>query len=119
VKRRAGLREYTTEVVNSQDMRKAIAKVKTLLDPEVARMGTEKMRSIVEVKLHGGRVIRRVADTARGTPEKPLTRGELDAKFQECASFVLEKNKLEKAIERIRFLEDLPSIQELTSLLTR
>jgi 2-methylcitrate dehydratase PrpD len=117
-KRRAGLREYTTEVVNSQDVRKVMAKVKTLLDPEVARMGTEKMRSIVEVELHGGRVIRRVADTARGTPEKPLTKGELDAKFQECASFVLENDKLEEALEMIRLLEDLPSIQQLTSLLT-
>ena len=118
VKRRAGLREYATEVVNSQDMRKAMVKVKTLLDPKVARMGTEKMRSIVEVELQGGQVIRRVADTARGTPEKPLTRGELDAKFQECASFILENAKLEKAIETIRSLEDLPSIQKLTSLLT-
>lgn len=119
VKRRAGLREYTTEVVNSQDMRKAMAKVKTLLDPEVARMGKEKMRSIVEVELHGGRVIRRVADTARGTPEKPLTKGELDTKFQECASFVLKNDKLEEAVEMIRLLEDLTSIQKLTSLLTR
>jgi hypothetical protein len=93
--------------------------VKTLLDPEVARMGTEKMRSILEVELHGGRVIRRVADTARGTPEKPLTKGELNTKFQECASFVLKNDKLEEALEMIRLLEDLPSIQKLTSLLTR
>jgi len=119
LKRRAGLREYTTEVVNSKDVRKAMAKVKTHLDPGVARMGKEKMRSIVEVELHGGRVIERVADTARGTPEKPLTKGELDAKFRECASFVLDKDKLEKAIEMIRLLEDLSSIKKLTSLLKR
>jgi 2-methylcitrate dehydratase PrpD len=115
--RRAGLREYTTEVVNSKDVQEVMAKVKTHLDPEVARMGKDKMRSIVEVELHGGRVIRRVADTARGTPEKPLTSGELDAKFRECASFVLENDKLEKAAEMIRFLEDLSSINKLTSLL--
>jgi 2-methylcitrate dehydratase PrpD len=115
--RRAGLREYTTKVVNSKDVQEVMAKVKTHLDPEVARMGKEKMRSIVEVELHGGRVIRRVADTARGTPEKPLTSGELDTKFRECASFILENEKLEKAAEMIRFLEDLSSINKLTSLL--
>jgi 2-methylcitrate dehydratase PrpD len=119
VKRRAGLREYTTEIVNSKDVKEAMAKVKTHLDPEVACMGKEKMRSIVEVELHGGRVIQRVADTARGTPEKPLTKGELDTKFWECASFVLENDKLEKAVEMIRRLEDLSSIKKLTSLLKR
>jgi 2-methylcitrate dehydratase PrpD len=119
MKRRAGLSEYTTEVVNSKDMKELMAKVKTHLDSEVASMGKEKMRSIVEVELHGGRVIQRVADTARGTPEKPLTKGDLDAKFRECASFVLENDKLEKAIEMIRLLEDLSSIKKLTSLLKR
>ncbi len=117
VKRRAGLREYTPEVVNSPILQKAMAKVTTHLDPEVASLGTEKMRSIVEVELASGRVIQRVAVTARGTPEKPVTKGELEMKFRECASFVLAHDQLEQALAAIRRLADLPAIHPLTRLL--
>lgn len=119
VKRQAGLREYATEVVNSPRIQKAMAKVTTHLDPEVARLGTEKMRSILEVELASGRVIRRIADTARGTPEKPVTKDELEAKFWECASFVLANDQVEKAAAMIRHLADLPAIPHLTGLLKR
>jgi 2-methylcitrate dehydratase PrpD len=118
VNRRASLREYTTEVVTSPAVQRAMAKVTTHLDPEVAGLGTEKMRSIVEVELQGGQVIRRVADTARGTLEKPVTTGELDAKFRECASFVLANDKVETTLALIRRLADVASLHNLTSLLT-
>ncbi|KON29651.1 hypothetical protein AC482_05995 [miscellaneous Crenarchaeota group-15 archaeon DG-45] len=118
-RRRAGLREYTTEAVNSPEMRAAMAKVRTVHDPEVASMGADKMRSIVEVELHDGRVISRFADTARGTPEKPLRESELDDKFRECASFVLDGGRIEDALREIRGIERRPDIRRLTALLTR
>jgi len=116
---RAGLREYTTEVVNSPELRDAMAKVETILDPELAGMGTDRMRSVVEVELRDGRVISRVADTARGTPEKPLKEGELDEKFRECASFVLDEEKTERVLKMLRRIEEVSNIIELTALLTR
>jgi 2-methylcitrate dehydratase PrpD len=118
VKRRAGLREYTTEVVRSLEMREVMAKVKTILDAQVARMGKDKMRSIIEVARRDGRVIQRVADTARGTPEKPLQKAELFEKFRECASFVLDEKKIADAFNTIGTVEDLSSITELTARLT-
>jgi len=116
-RRRAGLREYTAEVVNSPEMREAMAKVKTVLDSEVASMGTDKMRSIVEVTLQEGRVLSRFADTARGTPEKPLKDIELDSKFMECASFVLDEEKVEDVLKKIRGIERSRDISRLTALL--
>jgi len=118
VKRRAGLREYTTEVVRSQEMRDAMAKMKTILDTQVARMGKEKMRSIIEVELADGRVIQRVADTARGTPERPLQRAELSEKFRACASFVLDAKESEDVLKTISIIEGLSTITELTTRLT-
>ncbi|MDH5792196.1 MAG: MmgE/PrpD family protein, partial [Candidatus Bathyarchaeota archaeon] len=93
LRRKAGLREYTTEFVNRPKVRETMRKVKTVLDPELARMGVEKMRSVVEVELQDGRVVRRLAEKARGTPEKPLKGHELEDKFRECASFVLDEEK--------------------------
>ena len=88
-----------------------------ILDPDIAHMGTEKMRSVVEVELRDGRTIRRVADTARGTPEKPLKGIELDGKFRECASFVFDGKAINQILSAVRTIETLPSIGQLTSLL--
>ena len=118
-RRRAGLREYTIEVVNNKEIRATMTKVKTILDPDIFHMGTEKMRSVVEVELIDGRTIRRVADTARGTPDKPLKGVELDGKFRECASFVLEGTAIDRVRSTVRTIEKLPSIVQLTSLLTK
>jgi len=118
LRRRAGLREYTTEFVNSPAIREAMKKVKTILDPEIARMGTEKMRSIVDVELKDGRVLSRLADTARGTPEKPLKGDELYGKFRECASFVLDEDRIERVVRTVSRIEEASSVKQLTALLT-
>ncbi len=117
VRRRAGLREYTPEFLNSQEMREAMEKVKTVLDPEVASMGTDKMRSIVEVELRDGRVLRKLADTARGTPEKPLKDVEIDDKFRQCAGFVLDEKRIVQVLDLTRNLDLIPDIKQLTLLL--
>jgi 2-methylcitrate dehydratase PrpD len=119
LRRKAGLREYTTEFVNRPEVREAMRKVKTVLDPELARMGVEKMRSVVEVELQDGRVVGRLAEKARGTPEKPLKGHELEDKFRECASFVLDENKINQVLKTIRGIEKLPSTGELSSQLIR
>ncbi|MEM2921247.1 MAG: MmgE/PrpD family protein [Candidatus Bathyarchaeia archaeon] len=117
VRRRAGLREYTLETLNSLEIRRAMEKIKTILDPEVARMGTDKMRSIVEVELQNGRVLRRLADTARGTPEKPLKESDIEEKFRQCASFVLGDAEIRSVLNLTRDLERVSDIRQLTSLL--
>jgi 2-methylcitrate dehydratase PrpD len=67
LRRRAGLREYSMEWLSDPTMQSTMRKVKTIHDEEIAAMGVEKMRSVVEVELTDGRVIRREASDARGT----------------------------------------------------
>jgi 2-methylcitrate dehydratase PrpD len=117
LRRRAGLREYSMEWVTDPALREAMGRVRTVHDEEVARMSVEKMRSVVEVELVDGRVIRRVADTARGAPEKPLKPYELDEKFRECASFTLDEGRAEEVLGLVRGLEGISSVGDLMGLL--
>ena len=64
---KAGLREYTDEFVYSPRVQEMMRRVRTTHDSEIAGMGTEKMRSEVDVELDDGRVVRRVSEDARGT----------------------------------------------------
>jgi 2-methylcitrate dehydratase PrpD len=98
-------------------MQSTMRKVKTIHDEGIAAMGVEKMRSIVEVELTDGRIIRREASDARGTPEKPLKPHELEEKFMECAGFVYDEEKSKEALSLIRRLDKLSDVSELTDLL--
>ena len=116
--RKAGLREYTTEFVTSPRVVEMMRRVKTVNDPEMARMGTDKMRSVVEVDLLNRKTLRRVADTARGTPEKPLMENDLYEKFSECASFVFSQDEVDVIYDEIRNVDKLAKLTELTQLLS-
>jgi 2-methylcitrate dehydratase PrpD len=120
LRRRAGLREYTMDWIKNPMLRSTMRKVKTIPDEEIAAMGVEKMRSVVEVELSNGKIIRREASDARGTPEKPLKPHELEEKFMECAEFVLDSDRAHETLAIIRRLNKLSDISELTNhLITR
>jgi 2-methylcitrate dehydratase PrpD len=116
LKRKAGLREYADDFVTSTPVRELMSKVKTIHDPEIANLGTEKMRSVVEIKLLDGRNIERVADTARGTKEKPLSENDIYDKFVECSSFVLNMKDIDNIFEAIRNIEKFSDINDLTKI---
>ncbi len=117
LRRRAGPREYSMEWLMDPAMQSTMRKVKTIHDEGIAAMGVEKMRSVVEVELTDGRIIRREASDARGTPEKPLKPHELEEKFMECAGFVYDEEKSKEALALIRRLDKLSDVSELTDLL--
>jgi len=112
--RKAGLREYSDEYVKNPQVQKMMRKVKTIHDPEIAAMGTDKMRSIVEVVLKDGRIIKKVAENARGTREKPLTEKDVYRKFMECASFRYDQEKANEIFTLLKAIEKMDSINDLT-----
>jgi len=114
---KAGLREYTDEFVNSPRVREMMRRVRTINDPEIAGMGTDKMRSVVEVELVDGRVLRRVAEDARGTKEKPLRDEDVYRKFMECSSFALGEKESRTLYEEARRIIEYSNINEFTGLL--
>lgn len=119
LRRRAGLNEYTTEFLYSKEMQQTMKKVKTIHDPDIAKMGTDKMRSIVEVELNDGRIFTEHADTARGTPEKPINEADLYQKFRECAIYSLDKSKIDPLFKKIQNIEQIQDLEDLTILLMR
>jgi len=117
LRRRAGLREYTTEFVTRPDVVDAMRRVRTIHDDDIASMGVDKMRSVLEVELVDGRVIRRTAEEYRGTPEKPFMGHEVDDKFMECASFKMNEDRARELLKTIRGLEKASDLGGLTGLL--
>ncbi|MFZ9140363.1 MAG: MmgE/PrpD family protein, partial [Burkholderiaceae bacterium] len=84
---RAGLSEFTDEVVMRPDVQAMIKKVDFGVDPEAEAAGFHKMTTIITITLTDGRVIRGSADFGRGSPAMPMTYDEVADKFRENCEF--------------------------------
>jgi 2-methylcitrate dehydratase PrpD len=118
LERKAGLAEFTDEVVNRRDVRQMIEKVQFGVHPEAEAAGYEKMTTLIDIELDDGRTISGRADFGKGSPANPMSDEELAGKFRECAAWGgLPKPNAEKVVDAVFNLEKLKSIRELTRLL--
>jgi 2-methylcitrate dehydratase PrpD len=118
--RKAGLPEFTDEVVNRPDVQAMIQKVDFGVHPEAEAAGYDKMTTIIEIALKDGRTLSGRADFGKGSPANPMSYEEVADKFRECAAFSLwPAAKAERVVEMVKGLEDLPDVRELTALLSR
>jgi 2-methylcitrate dehydratase PrpD len=118
--RKAGLSEFTDEVVNRPDVQTMIKKVDFGVHPEAEAAGYDKMTTIIEITLKDGRKISERADFGKGSPANPMSYEEVADKFRECAAFSRWPSaKAEQVVEMVRDLEKLADVRELTALLSR
>jgi 2-methylcitrate dehydratase PrpD len=118
LERRAGLSEFTDEVVMRPDVQAMIQKVEFGVDPEAEAAGFHKMTTILAITLSDGRIIRGSADFGRGSPAMPMSYEEVANKFLENCEFAkFNSAKAKQVIELVRRIEHVTSIRELTALL--
>ena len=120
LERKAGLPEFTDEIVNRPDVKAMIEKVNFGVHPEAEAAGYDKMTTIIEIALKNGQQITGRADFGKGSPANPMSYDEVADKFRECAAFSRwPRQKAEQIIEAVRGLEGLRNVRELTALLSR
>jgi 2-methylcitrate dehydratase PrpD len=120
LERKAGLAEFTDEVVNRPDVQAMIEKIDFHVHPEAEAAGYDKMTTILEITLTDGRTIADRADFGKGSPANPMTYEEVANKFRECVAFSRwPSDKAEQVIEMVRVLENLKDVRALTALLSQ
>ena len=87
LERRAGLSEFTDEVVNRPDVKTMIEKVDFGVAPEAEAAGYNNMTTIIAVELADGRTLRTQAAFGKGSPQNPMTDDELIEKFTSCLAW--------------------------------
>jgi 2-methylcitrate dehydratase PrpD len=114
LRRKAGIHEFRDAFVRSAPVQQMMARVETILDPEIEAKGFDKIRSTVEVDLADGRTLVQPADERyRGGPDRPFTREELHEKFTECAALVLPEAAM---ADTLRAVESLEQVSDITTL---
>ena len=116
--RKAGKREFSDDFVASASMQSMQKRIETQLDPEIEKMGFDKMRSRIAIKLQSGRIVEGWADERyRGGPENPLSDSDLEAKVRSCCQGVLDQQVQSSLIEAGRSITALPDAGKLMRIL--
>ncbi|SFI47795.1 2-methylcitrate dehydratase PrpD [Bosea sp. OK403] len=111
---KAGLAEFTDEVVNRPDIKAMIERIDFVVDEEAEAAGYDKMTTLIAIALKDGRTISGRADFGKGSPTNPMSYEEVSDKFRETAGFArLAPERIEDVIALVRDLETLPSIERL------
>jgi 2-methylcitrate dehydratase PrpD len=120
LERRAGLAQFTDEVVNRPEVQAMLRKVSFAVHPEAEAAGFDKMTTIIEIELEDGKVMQGRADFGKGSPANPMTDQELAEKFRQCAAWGgLESGRTQAILDLVWKIEELNDMSELTKLLRR
>jgi 2-methylcitrate dehydratase PrpD len=118
VAKRVGLRELTDEFVQRNDVQELIPKVAVTPDDRIdpKRTGNAPYDQVV-IELRDGRRLEsaRVTDE-RGSPELPLSREELWAKFKDCFAVGNPKLDAELAFDGLMSIERQAGVRALSSM---
>lgn len=115
--RQAGKREFSDAFVGSPAMQAMQRRISTEFDPEIEKMGFDKMRSRIAIRLRDGRSVEGCADERyRGGPDNPMSDADLEAKVRSCCEGVLADKRQSLLIEAawsVAQLSDAAKLMEL------
>lgn len=117
LRRKAGKREFSDAFVASAPMQEMQQRISTVFDAGIEKMGFDRMRSRMVIRLKNGRAIEGWADERyRGGPENPLSDGDLEAKVRSCCEGVLDEARQTALIDAawsVAGLRDIGKLMEI------
>ena len=115
---RAGLNEFTDEVVRRPEVQAMIQRVHFGVNAEAEKAGYNKMTSIIDIHLKDGRTIHGRVDFAKGSPANLMSFDEVAAKSSTTAraSAKWPADKTRSIIDNVRNLENVANVRTLTAL---
>lgn len=110
---KVSLDAFTDAAVRDQNILLLAERVRMRLDPNLKARDGGGRPCRVTVRMKNGQTYAREAEHAKGSPEIPMTRDELKAKFWLCARQAISDSSAERALEYVERLETLEDIRPL------
>jgi 2-methylcitrate dehydratase PrpD len=107
----AGEAEFDAAAVADPDVARLTARVTPEPDPSMPIVAAH-----MTVRLRDGRVLEHHVTAARGTPEHPPSRDDVEEKFRRVAQVVLPADRVSRLLTTLRGLVDLRDVSEIATL---
>lgn len=108
---------YALKKLEDPEFKDLMKKVEVVSDKTLESDWHDKESTIVEIETIDGENYSTCMDYCLGDPENPMSWEQLYEKYQILASRILSKDKVEKIIQKVKRLEKMDDISELTMLL--
>jgi 2-methylcitrate dehydratase PrpD len=115
--RRAGLEQYNDATLLNQNITAVMKRVELVQNPRLRSVGNLGCQAEIEIQLNNRRVYRKRATVAKGHPKKPLTREEIQGKFNECAGERFSKKRAKRFVEKLWSIEKVDPLAPWLELL--
>lgn len=114
LRRGAGREEFQDGFVASDAMQAMQRRIETHLDPGIEALGTDVIRSRIELIAKDGRRFVQAADHRyRGGPEHPMSDAELNAKVTAATAGLIDDSRRMRIFELVESLENLADVSEI------
>jgi len=115
----ASLSQYRPKVIQSQEVKEMMKKVRCVEDPELDKVYPKQWPATVEIKTKDGRTFCARIDYPKGDPENPLSWEELIEKFNGLTPSVYSKARRGRIVEQIKKIDALRNLNQWTAVLLR
>jgi len=107
LKRQAGQNEFSDDFVQSPAMVDMQKRITTTIDPDIEAQGFDKIRSKIVLTTRDGQTYEQWADERyRGSPDNPMTDGEVEDKYRICTEGILSSDRQEGLLGAIWAIDD-------------
>jgi 2-methylcitrate dehydratase PrpD len=108
---------YTEQAINHPQRRELARRVELYVDAEMEAAYPKHYGSRIDVQLANGKQLQSFVLDPHGMPADPVTEAERLAKFSRLAAPVLAADKAAEIIRKVRAVDALASVRELSALL--
>jgi len=113
-----GLDTFTDSAIRDRRVLELAEKVNMKLDPALNASAEGSRPAKVTIRLKDGKSFSRQVVFPKGSAEAPLSAGELEGKFVECARQAIKEPAIQRALESVQRWETLDDIRPLCQLLS-
>jgi len=112
--------QFTEEKIRDPKVLEFIKRIEVIPDPELDRMGQDYRHAIIcKIETVDGRSFERKVEFAKGGPNNPITREEVENKFRKLAAKVLSEKKVKTLYQTIQNMEHSSSLTKLNQCLVQ
>ncbi|MDP3014160.1 MAG: MmgE/PrpD family protein, partial [Candidatus Subteraquimicrobiales bacterium] len=111
------LEQFSEQKISDPRILELAKRVEVVVDPEIDDLYPERFASKVEIVLTTGKRLEARVDFPTGSPDHPMSFGQVVEKFRSLVGNVIHKDRMDALIEKVEGIEKLGDIRKLTRLL--
>ena len=115
---RVGLAQFNPSRVSADEVQALMGRVEVEQDAAFEAPDGSAPAAVLRADLNDGRSVVETVEHARGSPQRPPTRPEFEAKFRQCAAAVLSTERTLMVARCLYQLDTLPDLRTLVDTLS-